>query len=232
MSPTETTLEIPTGQTLPTLVYQKLKEAILNGIFSPGQMLRQDEVAMRLGVSRSPLREALPRLEAEGIVTLLPRRGYAVATLDPKEITEVFDLRCLLETELAKRSIKNRTEADISAVYAIAAQMSKESENINEVDIARWFDLNMQFHETLLKPSNCRHHLKALKHTRTLIEAYVRTEIRLTGDLEEAQREHNQLAQAFVVGDIETFTSITRLHSEHTRDRLLERIPATNAPSP
>src|SRR5690606_16242608 len=96
--------EIASTETLPSIVYKKLRDAILNGIFSPGQMLRQDDVASKLGVSRSPLREALPRLEAEGIVVLHPRRGYAVASLDPEQITEVFDLRCLLETELARRS--------------------------------------------------------------------------------------------------------------------------------
>lgn len=227
MRSAEKTLELSTTQTLPSLVYNKLKEAILNGVFTPGQMLRQDEVSMKLGVSRSPLREALPRLQSDGIVVLHPRRGYAVASLDPKQITEVFDLRCLLETELARRSIENRTEADIATVYGIASQMSKESENIEVDDIARWFDLNMQFHQALLTPSNYPHHLKALEHTRTLIESYIRTEARLTGDLEEAQKEHHQLAQAFVMGDINTFIRITRQHSEHTRDRLLERLPMT-----
>ena len=84
MSIDQLTESIP-SQTLPTMVYNKVREAILNGVFGPGQMLRQDEVASKLGVSRSPLREALPRLEADGIVVLHPRRGYAVASLDPAQ---------------------------------------------------------------------------------------------------------------------------------------------------
>ncbi len=228
MSSSQPTLNITTSQTLPSLVYQKLKEAILNGVFSPGQMLRQDEVANKLGVSRSPLREALPRLEADGIVVLHPRRGYAVATLDPKQIIEVFDLRCLLETELAGRSIKNRTETDIANIYSIAAQMKHEAENQNVESLSRWFNLNMQFHHALLTPSDYPHHLRALQHSRTLIESYIRTEVRLTGDLQEAQEEHDRLAQAFVLGNLNDFISITRQHSEHTRDRLLSRLPAAD----
>src|SRR5690606_16577280 len=116
-------LDSVSSPTLPEIVYRELRKAILNGTFLPGQMLRQDDVAARLGVSRSPLREALPRLEADGIVVLHPRRGYAVAELDPDEIAEVFDLRILLEVELARRAIERRTEVDIARIYAIVTQM-------------------------------------------------------------------------------------------------------------
>ncbi|QII85363.1 GntR family transcriptional regulator [Bordetella hinzii] len=211
--------------TLPGMVYQKVRDAILNGVFRPGQMLRQDEVANRLGVSRSPLREALPRLEVDGIVVLHPRRGYAVASLDPEQITEVFDLRCLLETELARRAIGRRSEADIAAVYAIASEMGALAEQRDDDSLARWFDLNTRFHKAMLNPAGCPHHLRALEHSRTLIESYIRTETRLTGDLRQAQQEHIQLAQAFVMGDSETFVRLTREHSEHTRTRLLTRLP-------
>jgi DNA-binding GntR family transcriptional regulator len=210
------------------MVYQKLRDAILNGVFQPGQMLRQDEVAARLGVSRSPLREALPRLEADGIVILHPRRGYAVASLDPKQITEVFDLRCLLETELARRAIPNRTEADIAMVYGIASEMAALAQRTDDASRAKWFDLNMRFHTALLRPADCPHHLRALDHSRNLIESYIRTETRLTGDLTEAQEEHRQLAQSFVIGDAERFITLTREHSEHTRRRLLAGLPRGN----
>jgi len=205
-------VSVPT-QTLPSMVYQKVRDAILNGVFQPGQMLRQDDVANRLGVSRSPLREALPRLEADGIVVLHPHRGYAVAMLDPQQITEVFDLRRLLETELARRAILKRTEADIAAVYAIASEMATLAERADDASLAQWFDLNTRFHKAMLIPADSPHHLRALEHSRTLIESYIRTETRLTGDLREAQQEHIQLAQAFVIGDSEEFVRLTQNHS-------------------
>jgi DNA-binding GntR family transcriptional regulator len=214
-------LETAASPTLPEFVYRELRKAILNGMFSPGQMLRQDEVASRLGVSRSPLREALPRLEAEGIVVLHPRRGYAVARLDPKEIAEVFNLRSLLESELARRSLQRRTEADIARVYTIFTEMAVALARDDDTYLAHWFELNMKFHDALLAPAGCPHHMRALQHSRNLIEAYIRTEVRLTGDLDEAQREHSQMAQAFVTGDVERFLTLTCEHSLHTRDRLL-----------
>lgn len=218
------------SQTLPGMVYQKVRQAILNGVFRPGQMLRQDEVAARLGVSRSPLREALPRLEADGIVVLHPRRGYAVASLDPAQITEVFDLRCLLESELARRAIVKRTDADIAVVYSIASEMALLASRSDDESLIRWFDLNMRFHTALFTPAQCPHHLRALDHSRTLIESYIRTEARLTGDLREAQQEHAELARAFVMADVEKFVRLTKEHSDHTRKRLLARLPGVSSP--
>ena len=219
------------AETLPSIVYKKLRDAILNGAFAPGQMLRQDDVAAKLGVSRSPLREALPRLEADGIVVLHPRHGYAVASLDAKQITEVFDLRCLLETELARRSIQKRTESDIAQIYAIISEMTPLSEQGDADSNARWFDLNSKLHAALLAPADCPHHMKALAHSRNLIESYIRTEVHLTGDMRQAQEEHALMAKTFVLGEIGQFVELTRQHSEHTRDRLLSRLPTLDPES-
>lgn len=216
---------------LPEIVYRQLRDAILNGVFTPGQMLRQEEVASRLGVSRSPLREALPRLEAEGMVVLQPRRGYAVATLDPEEISEAFDLRALLETELAQRSMARRNEADIARVYGIISEMAGLASATSDAEVARWFELNLNFHNALLLPARSPQHMRALENLRGSIEAYIRTEVRLTGDLAQAQQEHSQMAQAFVNGDTSTFLALTREHSQHTRDRLLEGITRGQKPA-
>jgi DNA-binding GntR family transcriptional regulator len=209
-------------------VYGELRKAILNGVFRPGQMLRQEEVATLMGVSRSPLREALPRLEAEGIVVLHPRRGYAVAELRPDEINEVFELRVLLESQLAVHSIAKRTEADIARVYDFANQMRQVANLKDDKSTATWFDLNGAFHDALLSPAAMPHYMRALATARGVIEAYIRAEVRLTGDKHEAQQEHAQLAQAFVNGDTATFIELIRQHSFHTRDRLLKGLRASD----
>lgn len=225
-------LDAAAAPSLPERVYGELRKAILNGLFAPGQMLRQEEVAARMGVSRSPLREALPRLEAEGIVVLHPRRGYAVAELHPQEISEVFELRVLLETEIAARALSRRTEADIARVYALADEMRRLSERPGDAAaIASWFDLNLGFHAALLEPAGWPHHLGALATAMGLIEAYIRAEVRFTGGLHEAQQEHAQLAQAFVNGDTARFVELTRAHSCHTRDRLLAGLQRSPRPA-
>lgn len=209
---------------LPEFVYLELRKAILNGVFAPGEVLRQQEVAEKLGVSRSPLREALPRLEAEGMVVLRPHRGYAVVELHPDEIREVFELRILLECEIAKKAIQNRKEADIAKVYEIASFMNQGHDVAEEEALAIWSDLNISFHDALLRPAGMFHYMKALATARGGLESYIRTELRLTKDITQAKSEHSLLAQAFVQGDTESFVELTRLHSIHTRDRLLARL--------
>src|ERR1700737_928702 len=76
-------------------------EGILSGAFPPGLVLRQEELSRRFGASRVPLREAMPRLEVEGLVVLRPRRGYAVRSLERSEIREIFELRAVVEEHLA-----------------------------------------------------------------------------------------------------------------------------------
>lgn len=209
---------------LPELVYRELRKAILNGVFAPGQMLRQEEVAVNLGVSRSPLREALPRLEAEGLVVLHPRRGYAVVELDPEQIREVFDLRIKLEADIAARSIKRRTAADVAHVRELAETMRQMSRRPHDNEaIAEWFELNARFHRAMLDPAGMPHHMRAVETARGIIEIYVRAELRLTGELHLAQDDHAQLAEAFLAGDEKRFVALTREHSQHSRDRLLAR---------
>ena len=82
---------------LPEAICCALREAIVSGRLVPGQLLRQEELAGQFNASRVPLREALQQLQAEGLVVLRPRRGYAVATLDGRQLFEILQLRILVE---------------------------------------------------------------------------------------------------------------------------------------
>jgi DNA-binding GntR family transcriptional regulator len=210
---------------LPDQVYQTVRRAILNGVFTPGQMLRQNEVAAWLGVSRSPLREALPRLEAEGMVVLHPRRGYAVISLDPAEIAELFDLRILLEAELARHAVERRQPQDIERVQTIVAEMNDPTLLTSSESRMGWFSLNGRFHDALLAPGGHRHYFRALENASALIEPYIRMETNLTGDLSQAQQEHREIAEAFAAADAARFKRLIREHADNTRSRLLMALP-------
>lgn len=209
---------------LPEQVYRSLRDAIINGVYTPGTMLRQDEVARLLGVSRNPLREALPRLESEGIVVLYPRRGYAVAELDPAAIEEVFALRILLETAQIRRALAARQPGDDHLVFNLLGQMGALAAQADAADLTAWFELNQRFHDALMLPACYPHHMRALRQSRGALEIYIRTEVRLTGDLDEAQREHALMAEAYQRGRVDVLVDLVRAHSEHTRDRLLQRL--------
>jgi DNA-binding GntR family transcriptional regulator len=214
---------------LPERVHYQLREQILNGLFRPGEMLRQEEIAQQLGVSRAPLREALPRLEAEGLIVLYPRRGYAVVSLDPDEISEIFDLRMLLEQGAAAVAARRRTAEDVAKARSIRREMA--SIDIKDVSkLTLWFDLHSKFHQTLFRPSGLKHYARLIANLRTIVEPYIRVETFLTGGLEEAEAEHDQLLDAFADGNSKSFTKLTGDHVRHTATRLLARLGESSPP--
>lgn len=215
---------------LPESVYRELRRAILNGELKPGQILRQEELARDLGVSRAPLREALPRLEAEGFVVLHPRRGYSIVSLDPVEITEIFELRMLIEARAAFLAAEQRNAADIARARALLDEMTTIAPE-NAAAIVRWSDLNFQFHDVLLAPAGRPHLQRIVRGLRAQVEPYVRVEVGITRGLGEAQGEHERLFEAFAAGDAKTSERLTREHCEHTARRLVEGLPLRGGPA-
>jgi len=215
------TFETVTHVSLPETVYREVRRAILNGVLQPGQILRQEELARRFGVSRAPLREALPRLEAEGIVVLHPRRGYSVVSLDPDEIEEIFELRTIIEERAAYLAASRRTADDVARLTDLLERMTSIIP-ADPADIAHWSELNFEFHDCLFAASGKRHFRRLVGSLRAAVEPYIRVEVHMTGELDEAQEEHAQLVEAFAAGDAPRVASLTRAHCEHTARRLLQ----------
>ena len=217
--------QIPKAALMPEAVYQQLKTAILRGVFRPGQTLRQEDVARQLGVSRGPLREALPKLEAEGMIIATPHRGCTVVSLAPAEIMEIFELRAMLEASLAKAAARKKEPNAVRRLREIASTMRSLEVSTNEAaDHQRWFDLNYELHDILLAVAGRRHHLRVLQIVRALAEPYIRMEIGLARSFAEAQDEHEGLIDAFAAGDCETLEKLTREHVQRTAQRIIEAL--------
>src|SRR5829696_1672199 len=110
--PVNSPLRSRRGSTTPDLIADSLREDILRGTIPPGQPLRQEELARRFGVSRLPVRDALLRLEAEGLVVVFPNRGAFVVSLSAAEVREIYDLRVLLEGDVLERAVPRVATAD------------------------------------------------------------------------------------------------------------------------
>ena len=216
---------------VPEAVYKWLHAAILAGEFVPGQMLRQETLAKRLGVSRVPLREALQRLESEGQVVLHPRRGFAVASLDQEEIEEIFQLRILLEERAAYHSTRARTAEHVSQLRDLLEKMDARKSG-NREQLAEWCRYNSDFHDILLCAGKHRHISRVARSLRNTVEPYIRLEVALTGGVEGAQEEHTLIVEAFARGDAYTVAKLCREHCEHTAKRLIEGLKARHSAAP
>ena len=208
-------------QPLSQMVYDSLRERIFLGTFSVGQVLRQEELAQVFNVSRVPLREALNRLQADGLIEARPRRGFAVTALNPDEIVEVFELRMVVEEHAGAIAAQRRTAADVAAVEALLMKMEKLDPAIMAQQ-SEWIRLNYEFHSRIIASSGRKRLARIAGNLRSAVEPYVQTELRMTGDVVDAGREHREMLEAFRAGDSIGLAELSRVHVKGTSRRLLK----------
>lgn len=206
----------------PDLIADALREAILRGFFQGGQSLRQDEIATQFGVSRIPVREALRQLEAEGLVTLYPNRGATVSVLSSAEVSEIYEIRIALETTAIQLAIPKLTEPDLQK----AAFILKTTEQ--ETDVARWAELNWEFHATLYTPANRPRLLTMLKTLHVNIDRYVRLQMVRMNCQERTQQEHHQLLEACRKQDAKTAVKLLKRHIGAAGEQLVTYLQKEN----
>jgi DNA-binding GntR family transcriptional regulator len=131
-------------------VLQALRELILGAELAPGSRLGEVELAERLGVSRTPVREALTRLAAEGLVEIVANRGARVATWTVAELEGVFDLRASLEPQLTGFAVPNAGPADIAELDDLAHRMVEVGSPGPRQDLDALVPLNRAFHDRLI----------------------------------------------------------------------------------
>lgn len=208
---------------LAEIAYQQVKESILRGDLAAGQPLGQEELAARIGTSRVPLREALQRLDAEGLVMLRPRRGYIVTSLDPHEIRDIFDIRMLLEERAGYLATLNATSEDIAAVEELLFAM--EGMKVRSAAEAMLFvERNRAFHTRLYAPSERAQLCRLMMVLRANVERYIRIGAQIAGNLKRVSFEHQQIFNAFKRRDAQTVGRLCREHCAATGERLIERL--------
>jgi len=217
------------GAPLHELVYRKLRGVIFDGSLAPGAPLRQEEIAKAFNVSRIPVREAMGRLENDGLIVLRPRRGYAVTELRQDEIVEIFELRAVIEQHAAYVAARARTDDDIHAVEQLLLRMDQLAKTSNDYS-AEWARVNRDFHSRLVSSSRRKRVANIADTLRDAVEAYVRMEMNLTGDVDLALGEHWEMFEAFKAGDAEGLAKLSKDHVEGTARRLLEGLRSRRLP--
>jgi DNA-binding GntR family transcriptional regulator len=149
------------------MVYQVLREAILSGAFLPGEHLRQEALATAIGVSRLPVRAALLKLDAEGLVEFSPHRGAVVQTLSHKEIAEIYELRDLLETYALRKSMERMTPQRITLLQDLAAQLDAEAEG------DPFLEVRVRFYRELYDAGNAPRLIELIEGLRSSVGRYL-----------------------------------------------------------
>jgi DNA-binding GntR family transcriptional regulator len=196
-------------QTLTGMTLDALRERILRGSYPEGEPLRQDAIAEELGVSRIPVREALRQLEAEGLVIFSPHRGAVVSTLSLQEITELFEVRAELESDLLRRAIPHMVSED----HARAKEILQAYElALRAGEVAVWGELNWQFHSTLYAPSGRVFTMSMVSKLHQHSDRYMRMQLALTHGESRARDEHRAIAAAARKAEVKLATRLMREH--------------------
>ena len=146
-----TKLNLDEYKPLRDVVFENLREAIVEGRLKPGQRLMEVQLAEQLGVSRTPVREAIRKLELEGLVVMLPRKGAYVANMSLKDLIDVLEIRASLEGLAASLAAERTTDEDIKKLESIVEEFK---DGINESNVEALLRKDVEFHECIFKAAN------------------------------------------------------------------------------
>lgn len=197
-----------------------LRDSILSGEIGSGVAIRQDALAARLKVSKIPLREALARLEQDGLVRSQPNRGFFVSPLSAEEAEEVFALRLQLEPDMAALACdraNDRQREDVKrALNLLDADRTAEKPNIAK--------LNRGFHLALIRPAARPITLLLIERLHVIADRYVHKHLETKGRDLRAEAEHGEILNAWLDRNSDGVKAAVRSHLEHTLADLREQL--------
>jgi len=197
------------------MIHAWLRSAILNGTLTPGQVLRQEELAEQFRTSRVPLREALQLLQAEGLVVLRPRRGYAVHSLDREQLLELLRMRILVEGYGGYAGTLQQTQKDVTAVAAILADMEKMPLRlVRGSQRTRWWTLDRQFHRGIFTAGKHTQLSQMFDNITAKIDPYLMHSDAMNARQQETLEDHRAILAAFAKGDADRVAVLSRAHCE------------------
>lgn len=190
MSPVNETHRIRRYATTPDLIAESLRDEILRGEIPPGQPLRQEELAERFGVSRLPVRDALMRLEAQGLVHVFPNRGAFVISLSPDEVREIYEMRILLEGDLLERAVPRMSDDDWRRIDAASA------ESVRTANGPEWVEGDWKFHRALYEPAGRTRQLAMIEQLRGTVARFWTVRSALPDRASEWLADHDAIVEA------------------------------------
>ncbi|MET0569209.1 MAG: GntR family transcriptional regulator [Hyphomicrobiaceae bacterium] len=176
--------------------YAKLHSAIVGGQFTPGRRMREIELASWLGISRTPTRHALSRLEIEGLLEIRPRTGLVVASLDETAMEELYEMRAVLEGAAAAMAAHHASPREIAALQQLV-----EAEARLPGDPAARYRHNLAFHRAIYAAAHNRFLMKSLHALHDAIPLLGPTTLSAKGRLPDAAREHCLIVEAIAKRD-------------------------------
>jgi DNA-binding GntR family transcriptional regulator len=199
-------------------VFQTLENAILQGDVENGSSLNEIKIANDLGVSRTPVREALMQLELEGLITNVPNKGAVVNAVSKKDIEDIYEMRIRIEGLASRLCAKNMTDEQIKAMSEIVELQEFYLEKGNADKI---WELDTKFHKAIYEGSGSKPLDEMLSNLHNYIKRARDISINTAGRAEKAVEEHRAIMDAISAHDENMAEKLTMKHISNARDNVL-----------
>ena len=217
-------LEIRMDEYLPLrdVVFNTLRQAILKGELKPGERLMEIQLANKLGVSRTPVREAIRKLELEGLVLMIPRKGAEVAEITRQDMEDVLEVRTALEELAVKDACDHITDAQLSELKKASNEFKKAL--LEGKDLVTCADADMHFHDVILSATNNRRLIQMLNNLSEQMYRYRFEYIKDFSQHDRVVEEHKVIYQAIVKKDKETASNMAKVHIDNQKKAIIRQI--------
>lgn len=209
------------------VVFNTLRRAILKGELKPGERLMEIALAERLGVSRTPIREAIHKLGQEGLVVMIPRRGAMVANITEEDLNDVLEVRLGLEIMAIEKACKRMDQEKLE-------QLKKAGEAFRETmktgDLTMLAEADVDFHEIIYQASGNKRLIQMLNNLREQIYRYRIEYLKDEMTRNQLADEHEEMYQAISGGDIKKACEMASIHIENQRRAIIRTIHGEDEP--
>ena len=203
------------------VVFQTLRQAILKGELHPGERLMEIKRAERLGVSRTPIREAIRKLELEGLVVMIPRKGAAVANITEKDTKDVLEVRRTLEMFAVEVACDRITPLQFVQLEKAAKEFEDSK---GSMDLIRIAETDMKFHEIIYEATQNERLVQMLNNLRENMYRYRIEYLKDANYYDSLVREHQEILDAVKTGDKARARVCMRDHIDNQQLAVISRI--------
>jgi len=211
-------IRLDSYQPLREVVCETLRDAIRKGVLKPGERLMEIQLAEELGVSRTPVREAIRKLELEGYVIMMPRRGTYVANLSIRDVNEVFEIRTSLDSLASGLAAERITDEELERLQRLLVMIG---EYIEENNMEKIVETDTEFHDILYQASRNTRLVGIIFNLREQLTRFRSTSMAYPGRLKETLEEHRHLVEAIAQGDALEAQRAAEEHMEKSEQTLL-----------
>ncbi len=203
------------------VVFNTLRQAILTGELQPGERLMEIHLAERLGVSRTPIREAIRKLELEGLVNMLPRRGAEVARITEKSMNDVLEVRTALDELCVELACLRISDEEKKTLKEACLGFEKA---VSQGDLKKIAQADVNFHDIIVKATGNERLQQILNNLSLQTYRYRYEYIRDLIGHKKLVEEHQRIYDSIVSGDVIAAKEVTRIHIENQRKAIIEQI--------